>query len=312
MAILTALALAGLLGTAGYSAGKSIGDSLKRNDIRNFKTNFKDYIVDELTKRGTYTGSVKDFIDSADSDTLYSIAKTNGLVDEDSLVLDIYKGLPDVIDNIELLDSLYSEMPEVDWDSAVDTVLNGEDALTNAYLEELAQSEARQTTNFENQLKENQMAFDDYRSQVLGNQYQQNAQLMGSVDSAMSKARRNALEAGASAGLRMAENINTTLALQNKQAQTSLETSNQLAQQLLNQRQAAAGIRSDYNTMLDNNSAERRQYRESATQRVYNTQQEDLTNWENRFTNSTNPYAETYRESLRNKAQNKQSSQYSK
>jgi hypothetical protein len=148
--------------------------------------------------------------------------------------------------------------------------------------------------------------FDDYRSQILGNQYQQQSQLMGTVGSEMSKARRNALEAGASAGLRMAENINTTLAMQNKQSQISLETSNQLAQQLLNQRQAAAGIRGDYNSMLDRNSAERRQYTDSSTQRLLDdkryTYEKDLSNWENSYNSSNNPFAENYRNNIINKS----------
>ena len=168
----------------------------------------------------------------------------------------------------------YDQMPAVPvYDDAVNAVLNGEDAQTNAYLASLEEDRARQTALMEQQLAENQASFDDYRSQLLSNQHQQNVQLMGAYKSEMSKARRSALEAGASAGLRMAENINTTLSLQNKQAQTSLETSNQLAQQLLNQRQAAAGIRSDYNTMLSNNASERRNYQESAINRV------DSTNW---------------------------------
>jgi hypothetical protein len=188
-----------------------------------------------------------------------------------------------------------------------------EDPLINQYLTELADSEARQTNLFENQLLENQVMFDDYRSQLLGNQYQQNAQLMGSVDSAMSKARRNALEAGASAGLRMAENINTTLALQNKQSQTSLETSNQLAQQLLNQRQAAAGIRGEYNQMLDNN-IERRQNAKNqvADQRMYEAERDyntKLDNWNATFDNSNNYFADAQRNLLR---ADKQASQYNK
>ena len=172
------------------------------------------------------------------------------------------------------------------------------DAMISAYLDELSDAEQRQTALYQDQLKENQTMFDDYRSQVLGNQYRQNAQLMGTVESAMDKSRRNALEAGASAGLRMAENINTTLALQNKQSQISLETSNQLAQQLLNQRQAAAGIRSDYNQMLSNNAAERRGYKEQAVENRYNEARADYDkNYNERLagmSSDTNPVTSLY------------------
>lgn len=183
-------------------------------------------------------------------------------------------------------------------EDALNDIMNGEDAITNAYLDNLAEVEARQTQNFKDQLAENQATFDNYRSQILSNQHQQNAQLMGTYTSEMSKARRNALEAGASAGLRLAENINTTLSVQNKQAQTSLETSNQLAQQLLNQRQAAAGIRSDYNTMLDNNAAERRGYIESSANRVYNDRKNA---WDNSFPETA--FTDAYKASVYRKQQ---------
>ena len=306
IALLSALGLAG-----GVAAEEGLRHGHNSAVEDNIRANFKNEIIAELKKQGRYTGSTKSFIDNADNATLYSIAKSNGLIDTSKTLFgtsdDLFDSTySDVAEYISKLGDLESEMPTMD--DALQDILNGEDALTNAYLDELSKSEERQTNLFQNQLQENQAMFDDYRSQLLGNQYQQNAQLMGSVDSAMSKARRNALEAGASAGLRMAENINTTLALQNKQAQTSLETSNQLAQQLLNQRQAAAGIRGDYNQMLDRNSSERRNYVQQSADRVYN---ERKTDWENSFSNSSNPYGELYRESLRNKnTQNKQSSQY--
>ena len=62
----------------------------------------------------------------------------------------------------------------------------------------------------------------------------------------MSRARRNAIEAGASAGIRIAGNVNALLTAQNKMSQQSLDTSNQLAQMLLNQRNAEAGLRNQW------------------------------------------------------------------
>ena len=84
------------------------------------------------------------------------------------------------------------------------------------------------------------------RSDLLSSQYQQNAQLMGTVSSQLDKQQRNALEAGASAGIRLASNVNTLLSAQNKQSQTSLETANQLSQMMVNQRNAEASARSNY------------------------------------------------------------------
>lgn len=212
----------------------------------------------------------------------------------------------DLIDQLNSLENIAGDMPvEPDYDQIASGIEN--DPSVKKYLDELQKSEDLQKQVYQDQLRDNQAMFDDYRSQILGNQYQQQSQLMGTVGSEMSKARRNALEAGASAGLRMAENINTTLAMQNKQSQISLETSNQLAQQLLNQRQAAAGIRGDYNSMLANNSAERRQFKDAKTDAVYNRKygeyQNNLTNWENKYSDSDNPFAEDYRENVRTKSQ---------
>lgn len=297
-------------------AEEGIRTGINNNEENKLRLNFKDNVIKAL---GTEYDNpiIRDFVNSASTNDLINMARESGLLDEtktlfgtsDKLRSDTYTNVAQYLAQLE---DLYAQMPTEQ--DAIDAILSGEDPVSKAYLGELAKSEERQTANFQNQLQENQMMFDDYRSQILGNQYQQNAQLMGSVDSAMSKARRNALEAGASAGLRMAENINTTLALQNKQAQTSLETSNQLAQQLLNQRQAAAGIRSDYNTMLDNNSAERRNYVAQRTRDVHDSKMSD---WHTRFDNSSNPYAGMLKSNIYKTEQdkkvnpvNKQTSQY--
>jgi hypothetical protein len=66
------------------------------------------------------------------------------------------------------------------------------------------------------------------------------------MSSDMARARRNAIEAGASAGVRIAGNVNALLSAQNKMSQQSLETSNQLAQMLVNQRNAEAGLRNQW------------------------------------------------------------------
>jgi hypothetical protein len=117
---------------------------------------------------------------------------------------------------------------------------------------------------------------------------------MGTVGSEMSRARRNAIEAGASAGMRIAENVNTVLSMQNKQSQLSLETSNQLAQQLLNQRQAAMGITGSYNEMLSKNSAERRSYKDQAADTRFNRGVSNYNAWNqqanDRYNNAMTDY----------------------
>ena len=265
-----------------------------------------DYISNELS------GNAKNYWDSLDDRAKKSYLDEGDYFKDD----DSWRNLWGITGDYSEFDTdrLISELTELNEfkDMPVEPTRNDvaeelkNDTTFQNYMNELNESENRQTQLFKDQLRENQMMFADYRSQILGQQYQQNAQLMGTVGSEMSKARRNALEAGASAGLRMAENINTSLALQNKQSQLSLETSNQLAQQLLNQRQAAAGIRGDYNSMLSANSAERRKYTDSATQRLLDDKryayEKDLANWEDSYNTSSNPFAETYRQHVKNKA----------
>ena len=89
-------------------------------------------------------------------------------------------------------------------------------------------------------------AFTQARDTMLTSQHQRNAQTMDTMASDMSRARRNAIEAGASAGVRIAGNVNALLSAQNKMSQQSLDTSNQLAQMILNQRNAEAGLRNQW------------------------------------------------------------------
>lgn len=98
--------------------------------------------------------------------------------------------------------------------------------------------------------------YNRYAKQLLAMDYQKNNQLLGNLEGSMSKARQNALEAGASAGVRLANNVNTLMSTQNQQAQQSLQTSNNLAQMLMNQQQAAAGLKGNlanaYSTNANN------------------------------------------------------------
>lgn len=116
---------------------------------------------------------------------------------------------------------------------------------------------AQTTQTYENDMRDLRGEYGAARSGLLSRQHQQNAQLMDTLQSQMSKQTRNALEAGASAGLRIAGNVNTLLSVQNKQSQQSLETSNQLAQMLLNQKSAERGLRNDYNAYMQKDASDR-------------------------------------------------------
>ena len=224
---------------------------------------------------------------------------------------EIYKDAQNVIDaeNNELLASLNSQYQNN---------LN----LLNA-------NTARQTQSFNDELSNLNSMYNDYSRQILSNDYMRNAQLTDSVTSALSKSKQNALEAGASAGARLAGNINTIMSMQNKQTQQSLETSNQLAQQLLNQRQAAAGIRGNYNDMLNYDTQSRlglssnygdniRSIKQGSTERKNNyanqqfqTQQSiyenQLGNYEDSMaSHSSNPFYGSYQAYRQSKNKNNQ------
>ena len=170
----------------------------------------------------------------------------------------------------------------------------------------------RQTDLYNNLMSQNNAAYNRNVGQIMSNDYQKNAQLMGTVRSEMQRSQRNALESGASAGMRIAENINTTLSLQNRQSQQSLETSNNLAQMLLNQQQANAGLRSEYGNYLSQDADKRAALKSGTAERVenqynnrvnsaesiYNSQMQNFENAYDATAGATNPFANTYKAHL--------------
>jgi hypothetical protein len=110
---------------------------------------------------------------------------------------------------------------------------------------------------YNRQLSDISRGYNDMRSNLLSQQYRQNNQLIDTLQSGMDRSRRNALEAGATAGIRIAGNINTLLSVQNKQSATSMDTANQLAQMMVNQRNAENSVRSAYTDALGEDTANR-------------------------------------------------------
>lgn len=214
--------------------------------------------------------------------------------------------LASAIQDLNALNNLSPAPAAPDWDAINAEAANrvaSENAQINALYD---QNLARQTDAYRRNLMDNNQAYNDYARQILSNDYQKNAQLMGSVGSSLDRARTSALEAGASAGLRLSNNINTLLSTQNKQAQQSLETANNLAANMLNQRQAAAGIRNSYNTTLSNDaqnranlisgSAERTtNYQNMLTNKYQNDYNNKMTSWENANSSyQSNPFYGSY------------------
>ena len=170
----------------------------------------------------------------------------------------------------------------------------------------------RQKELYNNLMTQNNAAYNRNVGQIMSNDYQKNAQLMGTVRSELQRSQRNALESGASAGMRIAENINTTLSLQNRQSQQSLETSNNLAQMLLNQQQANAGLRSEYGNYLSQDADKRASLKHGTAERIenqfnnrlnsaesiYDSQMQNYENTYDATVGATNPFANTYKSHL--------------
>lgn len=135
----------------------------------------------------------------------------------------------------------------------------------------------RQTDAYRSELDASNDAYNAYVNQILANNMQTQNAMQGAYRTELDRAQRNAISRGASAASRLVSNINANLGLQNQAAQQSLDTSNNLAQALLNQRQAAAGLRQQYSADLNTNAAQTADLRKGATERkhAYGTEQQN-------------------------------------
>jgi hypothetical protein len=149
--------------------------------------------------------------------------------------------------------------------------------------------------------------YNDYSSQILSNNAQSQNMIQSSVRSELDRSQRNAITRGASAAQRLVANINTQLGLQNKAAQQSLETSNVLAQQLVNQRQAASNLRQSYMSSQNADLNNRAQLMRGTAERknayannMFNTAEAKYenasANWEDRNSNLAKPFADMNRQ----------------
>jgi len=164
--------------------------------------------------------------------------------------------------------------------------LNREEIFAKAGAD-IASDDARARQSAQQEIQNLQQTYGTARQDILGQQQEQYKGILGQVGSEMDKSRQTALEAGASAGLRLAGNVNVLLSAQNKQRATSLDTANNLTQMLLNQQNQAMGVRRDVN-QLDATRAQRttqnQQQQYGAEQSIYNN---ELDNWNDRWNEST-------------------------
>ena len=214
--------------------------------------------------------------------------------------------LRSALQDLGALNGIGSMPTSPDWDSLAQQAKN-DIALENAQINNLYDKNlASQKQLYQQEIQNNNRMYNDYARQILSNDYQKNAQLMGSLGNSLDRARTSALEAGASAGLRLSNNINTLLSTQNKQTQQSMETATNLAQAMLNQRQAAAGLRSNHNNTLANDTANRANLMRGSAERTTNYQNayigqqqslydNKMNSWENANSQySSNPFYGSY------------------
>lgn len=162
--------------------------------------------------------------------------------------------MPEMYTSAELQDIYNKATGEIDAETSA--IQNIYDSILN-----------RQTEAYQNELDASNDAYNAYANQVLANQLQSQNAMQGAYRAELNRAQRNAITRGASAATRLVANINANLGMQNQSAQQALETSNTLAQALLNQRQAAAGLRQQYSSDLNTNAAQSADLRRGATER---------------------------------------------
>jgi hypothetical protein len=206
------------------------------------KTAVLDAISNQITDPET-----KAWWDGLDAATKTSLLESGGYY---TPVEDSWENLGGFFGRLENLD-VDTVLKHINEYSAVETA-----PLLSEYVDiDKALSDAQASVNAENErllaslnedLASTSDAYNNARNNLLAGQHQRNQMTVDTMASEMSRARRNAIEAGASAGIRIAGNVNTMLSAQNKMSQQSLETSNQLAQMLVNQRNAEAGLRSQW------------------------------------------------------------------
>jgi len=252
---------------------------------------------------------VKEFIAGLDDSTLEALLIDAGEKDGSQFLWEKQK----TIDVDSILNGLnkISELPDLP------TLYNTEDIrknisdqidAENAKVLDLYDKDlARQTNLYTSQMEGLNDNYNTFARNILSNDYQKNASLLGTLSTSLDKSRRNALEAGANAGLRIAGNINTVMSAQNKQTATSLETANNLAQQLINQQNAARGIQGAFaNTMSNDTNRRANLYsggverKQAATTGAVQEAQTDYENKMDRYNDATaylrneTPFADAY------------------
>lgn len=237
--------LGGLL--SGKTSKDYLIDDLDRYLVNELGSRYSN--IDEALRRRILSDSGDNTSDMFGTKYTYDLEK---LKDEFNAIYDAYN---DVGDTPLREDYLADARAQIE----------AEDAENIRLLDELMNE---QVADYNTQLGNLEASYNRNRQDILSRQNMQNAQLMDTVQSEMSRSRQSALEAGASAGIRIANNINTLLSTQNQQTNASMETANQLSQMMVSQRNAEAGIRSDYAALRRDNTNQRINLNNTRNQRA--------------------------------------------
>jgi hypothetical protein len=283
-AFLLLAAAVGALG--GISAESSSADANKEKfntQIEEFESKYGKLSETELE---ALKDKYYDAYDPFDSSTWFNRGDykdgAQDFLDRLSTALNELPPMPEMYTSAELQDIYNKAAGEIDAETS--SIQNIYDSILN-----------RQTEAYQNELDASNDAYNAYSNQVLANQLQSQNAMQGAYRAELDRAQRNAITRGASAATRLVANINANLGMQNQSAQQALETSNTLAQALLNQRQAAAGLRQQYSSDLNSHAAQSADLRRGATERrhAYGTEKQnyaqylretDYNNWDRRIT----------------------------
>lgn len=258
------LASAGISGMAGgYGADRRRSDESRR-----------DAFMDEM--RGTRTGLYDDVdlrlsdiqnagldLSNDDLERLYdeydngsfNLFDWNTWGTKHGFDLDRYNR--DLDEFLAIRDQLGERPLPPDYDAiaaAADSAVDAENAQVSALYDRML---GRSNDLFESEMANGNAMYNDYANQVQANNAMATQSIAGSTRYEMDRARRNAIRRGASAAQQLTASINAQLGLQNRAAQQQLETSNQLASALLQQRQAAAQLRGDYVSNMNADASRR-------------------------------------------------------
>lgn len=277
---LTAGAIAAIIAASAATAGAGASYGINKANSGKYGGISKQDLLKMLQDRGVDPS----VLEEATGSEYEALLNDYYEVDNDiSNLWGLWGGDREVLDTERLLEDLTKiskNTPEYPEAPKMDDFINEEalQASMGGRLTELQQLGADRKARFDQEMSDINDDYAGMRRSLLSTQARQDAQLMDTMRSEMSRSRKNALEAGASAGIRLADNINIMLSNQNKQAQTSLETSNQLAQMAINQRAAKSNAQNSYDSYMNQNYQQRENLRQTAYNEAstrYNAAQQD-------------------------------------